>query len=275
MSILFKNSNYHRHPAFGQMLEISLCCYVKGLELGHKDIYIEWQDTRFLWSDKGTCVGGFKIPNSERLPFKFVSREESLIVDETIDIGKPNSLYEGCESIITQTGCRVNPCQIYIKEYIDKYGEIPKIIIKSSNSYKPFILLHFRNSPKTNQQIGNINFESYLNIIRYIKRNNKFEIYKIGEQSRLDAYCDKIYNYFLNDISLYFELVDNCSLYIGPPSGPWIVPIYFRKPIIALIKDNYVYEREMRGIGKILTDNQKMLLVKDNYKKIKEIINTL
>lgn len=275
MSILFKNCNYHKHPAYGQMLEISLCCYVRGLELQHKDIYIEWQDVRFLWDDNGNCLGGLKVPNSKTLPFTYISNDEQVDVDTIIDIGNPNSLYDDSKPIISKSGCRLKPCHIYIKEYLKTHNELPKFKLKNHNkTSKPYVLLHYRKSMKSIQQQRNIPSGIYMKLIRYIRKNYNVDIYKIGEPSPIDKHCDKAFSYFIEDTSELFKLIYNCSLYIGPPSGPWVVPIYMRKPLISIVKDKESYDREMNGIAPILNDEQHLLmLTKDNYNLMKEIID--
>lgn len=276
MSILFKNRNYHRHPAFGQMLEISLSCYVKALELGHKEVYIEWQDVRFLWDDMGRSMGGFKIPESEGLPFTYISPEDNVDVDNIIDIGLKDCLYEGCDPIISETGCSMRTCQEYIKDYIKRNKELPDIkFIDSIDDIKdPYILLHYRYSFKEKQKFRNVNSVWYARIIRYIRKNYDIEIYKVGEQSKIDSLCDRVYEYCMEDATEIFELVNRCKLYIGCPSGPWIIPIYIRKPILSMVETEKSYKNEVDGIGDLLSDNQHLFHIKkDNYKEMYKIID--
>lgn len=272
-SILFKNSNYHRHPAFGQMLEISLCCYVKGLELGYDNIYIEWQDIRSLWDDYGNSLGGFNVPNSEGLPFKFIGHNSKITADKIIDIGKPNCLYDGSKAIISPTGCSMEACQIYIKDYYKKYKKLPKIKLNKYTD-NPYVLIHYRESQKEKQKFRNVNSIWYLRLLRYIKKNYDIDIYKVGELSRIDNLCDKVYNYCIRDSSEMYKLVSGCKLYIGCPSGPWIIPIYIRKPIISMVETQKSYDNEINGIGTLLDKNQHLIYIKkDNYKDVYKLID--
>lgn len=275
-SILFKNSNYHRYPAFGQMLELALCCYVKGLELNCDDIYIEWQDIRFLWNDDGYGIGGFEVPRSDILPFSFVSHDEKIDVDYIIDVGLPNCLYDGCKPIISKTGYKMRTCDDYIKKYLKTHKDLPKIELKdySGHSDKAFILLHYRESKKRSQQFRNVHPKWYMGIIRYIRRNYDIDIYKIGEPSRLDSVCDKIYSYFFKNVNKLFELANDCELYIGSPCGPCVVPLYLRKPTLLLVENHTSYESELGSFGPILSDNQHILMTnKDNYKLMRDVID--
>lgn len=274
-SILFKNSNYHRHPSFGHMLEILLSCYFRGLELKYDTIYIEWPDIRFLWNDEGYAIGGFRVPDSKGLPFNIVGHDEIIKTDTSIDFGMPNCLYEGCEPIVSQTGCNIKVCQEYIKKYIKNNGNTPKFELIDYNSKfdRPFVLIHYREAIKENQKFRNLDYRIYIKLIKYIRRNYNIDIYKIGEPSPFDFLCDRVYEYLIEDISELFKLAYSCELYIGTPSGPCVISLFTGKSMILMVNEE-VYEMELEGLGGILRNNQKIIITnRDNYKIVEDVID--
>ena len=108
-----------------------------------------------------------------------------------------------------------------------------------------YILLHYRYSEQDRQKNRNIPDEYYKNIISWLRKDYpQYKIYKIGEESGFDEMFDRGYGYFLSDTDKLFELVYNCSYYIGPLSGPISITWFMKKPTLSLLSDRDVKANE-------------------------------
>jgi len=262
-SILFKNSNRHRSIAIGQFIQIITCCYLKAKELDCDEIYMEWINTRFLWDDMGNSIDGFGYQSDTILPFIFLNVGEEVNTDITIDIGLPNSLYDGCEPLIDRDFCKLNPSSIYILDYTTRNKKLPRIYMDRKETKEKYILIHYRKSTKKGHEFRKINDEWYVKLVEYLRSKYNYKIYKIGEQSPFEDIFDRRFPYFTRNFNRLMELINNCELYITCPTGPWGFAVYFDKPMIAIATEKS-YNIELDVSKKILNDNQ--LLVIDDFK---------
>ena len=273
-TILFKNGSNFKSTSFGQMVEISIYCYIRGLELGYDDIYIEWQNIRTLWDDYGRCISGFKLPKDDELPFSYVTNDTDKEFDKVIDISERDIFYDGSEPVITDNGCKIKSIQTYIKDYIDRKGT-PYIKLRHNDKQR-YILINYRHSSKSKQQFRNVDEIWYLKLIRYIKRNYNISVYKTGESSRIDSLCDKVFGYSTENPSEMYSLMNDCIMYIGSPAGPWILSIFLNKPSLLMVRDKYIYDLEKSGMCGVLNNNQSLIITdKNNYKEMLKFIDNV
>lgn len=272
MSSIYYYDDLNRPVSFGQSLELPCTCYFKAMEMGYTDVYSMWRNINFLWDDNGNCISGFFMPRETPLPFKFVEGDNNY--DTKVNIGEYDSLYDGCEPLISKDGCKLRYCHNYIKnQYIKQFG-LPRLKMIDSKSKEPYILIHYRNSLKEKQQPRNIESVWYERLIQYIRDNSDIKIYKIGEQSPFDKSCDKVYPYAQRNLGNFVRLLKDCNLYIGSPCGPWVLSIYLGSPILSMVKDDTIYEGEKDVFNDFLDDKQILIKTKEeNFDSMKNHID--
>jgi len=252
--------------ALGQLLHLGYACYIKGKSLGYENIYVEWKNNNsYLWMNDGKKFGFITCPKNTVLPVKYVPEGTDLNVSKKIDIGVPNSLYEGCPPIFRSNKYILEYLKLYCKEN-KKYPYMEPIREKLSN---PYILFHYRHSEQDRQQFRNLPDEWYINILNKLKNKygEKYKYYKIGEKSKFDKEFNIVYNYFPRNIDNMFKLIVNSSLYVGCSSGPVSIPISTKHPMIILVKD--VKKEKDESFFYLDNNTQKVI----NYEEIDSINN--
>jgi hypothetical protein len=232
----FENNPINQSWALGQLLHLGYACYINGRALGYDEIYVEWKDNNsYLWKENGTKLGDILCPKNTVLPVKYLPQGDRPNSDKYIDIGKPNSLYDGCPPIFRSNKYILE----YFKRFCSENKEYPFMEPIKDKSKCPYILFHYRKSEQQRQQYRNLPDEWYIDILNKLKElyGEKFKYYKIGEKSEFDNIFDKVYGYFPRNIDNMFKLIVNSELYIGSSSGPVSIPISTRHPMIILVKN--------------------------------------
>lgn len=262
----YDGSGYQKSMAFGQMIELMWACYTKGNELGYDDIYVEWhQPITIRWFNDGNAVYGMNCPRKSVYPLKFVEKGIRINADECRDISKPDSLWNGCQPLISPYGIKSQPFIDYLNMYAEKYGKSIKLELNDEKSPdEKYILFHYRYSQQDRQKNRNIDIGYYEKIVDYlIEKFPAYKLYKIGEISDIDRKFDRVFGYFLRNTDRLFELINNCSYYVGPLSGPVGIAIAMQKPLIALLSERDVVAKEK--MEKWYSDKMKLIDFKGDY----------
>lgn len=235
--ILFYSSiENQRFLALSDILMIPQSCYFKGKELGYDNISIQWfEKNAFSWNNDGSYLGNISIPKNSILPIKFINDFQE-DYDLKIDISKPDSLYNGCPSLISKD---INPTRIccsYLNKYYKDTGEKPVFNIPKTGKFGDFILLHYRHSNKEEQLVRNLDISYYISLIKKIKElYPNIKIWKIGERSPFDNMFDKKLPYFYNNFEELLDIINECKIFICSETGTLKVGHMFNIPIITLL----------------------------------------
>jgi hypothetical protein len=263
--------------ALGQLLTLSHSCYIKGKELGYDNIYVEWHNNNsFLWFENGCKLGSIKCPKNNVLMINYVEEYKKLNnIDKYIDLSKPDTLYDSCPPIMTFNKSSVIPSTIYLVDYFERTKKYPYVEYIKNNIKEKYILFHYRKSEQKKQFFRNLKDSDYLKILDIIREKYKdYKIYKVGEPCIFDNKFDRVFPYFTNNIDNLFELVANCSLYVGSTSGPWSLCLMMKTPMISMIIPNKDYAQGILcGIGKIIDKDTQILPIMDSEFKIDDIKN--
>lgn len=227
-----------RFIGLGQAVTMAQVCYFKGKELGYNKIIFEWhnQVTYPYWTDDNKIFGLMECPTNSMLPIKFVKKGTQFIdVVDKIDLSEENSLYDGCPAIISKS-LDMGPMWSYLNKYYLDTKERPIFNIPK-DKMQPYILFHYRDSPKKSQQLRNTPYTEWKQTFQIIKKHfgNKYKLKKIGEASSLDNEFDEVIDYFPNNIQELFKVINNSSFFIGCESGPIAIAYMFGIPSIVFL----------------------------------------
>lgn len=228
----------HRFVALGQISTIIQSCYFKGIELNADKIIIEWHNmvTYPNWTDDGKFEGLLSCPRENTiLPLIIVPKGTKITSRaKHIDLSEPNSLFDGCNPVISNP-MKQQPTFEYLNKYYIDTGRRPIFKIKS-DSDTGYILFHYRESPQKRQLERNTiysEFEEIFYICRKLFKDMK--LYKIGEPCKLDSEFDKVFGYFPDNIGELFRIINNSSMFVATTSGPLDIAYAFGVPSIVNI----------------------------------------
>jgi len=249
----------------GEMISSINACYFRGKELGYDDITLEWPLIKYNIANRRKY--SILKPKDGLLPIKFEYFQylNHIEYDEIINLNKPNSLYEGCESYSVHYKYK----NIYIfPTFLIKYylstGIAPFINLKKKKNNKFLVIFHYRNSYYSQQR--NSNLDDYHLILNKLKDvygdDMRYEITGDCYKSSKDISngFDDIHFPYIRNINKFFKLMSSADLMIGPPSISTDSSRMFGIPLIDLY---HIKEEVTKGYD--TTKYQKQL--KDKYGK--------
>jgi hypothetical protein len=306
--ILFRIEGEQFAIRFGDLISVIRGCYFKGKELGFEDnnIYLEWpKNVRYTTKQHfkyhlshDIDAEYTKCPIDTILPIKFIENPILEDYNNIIDLNKSNCMYDGCPPIFTPNDDRKKNFQIfwsYTNKYYLETGVRPIFNLGKDKSIEPYILVHDRRGLLGT--VRNPKPEVTLGILKYLKRKygNKYKIYRCGESIedeiiKIEQYSKSIENFkrtldytiftqienltdeFITnkDISEFIKIVNNCSMFVGPNSGPYELALSLNIPVLhfdnkkvffaSIKKEGDIYSEfnwtnNMHGqIGKVMHD---------------------
>ena len=224
----------------GQEVTLLQSCYFRGKELGYDNIIFEWHDKVAYpgWSINNTYQGLIKTPVNSIFPVTIVDKGIRIANHiDRIDLSESNSLYDGCPPVMAHD-YKMKQTHDYLNMYYESFKSRPILQLPKSNKEK-YILFHYRESTQERQIPRNTPYKEWKELFELLKE--KFPSYKfkkIGEPSKLDGEFDEAYEYFPNNISELFKVINDSSLYVGGAAGPITLTFLFGVPGIMLFDKN-------------------------------------
>jgi len=174
------------------------------------------------------------------LPWNFIPNNINPNFDEydiVIDTTEKDSLYPGFGGI-DYSG---HTFGFYPSKYYNDYKISPYLDLGKPS--KKYILFQWRDREgfgyfKKNKELRNSSapvMKYYLNIFKRLY-GDKYEMWKTGEESKIDNLFDRCISLQYDDLDKFIMTIYNSALYVGPSCGP-LEYIKFFKHLPALVLD--------------------------------------
>lgn len=225
--------------AYGQLYDIGWVCYIRGKQLGYKNVCVEWQNKNaFLWNDMGFCIAGMLKPNNTVLPINYIEEGNEFENCDKILMNDSNIFWDGSPPLIENKSTHIGLIiYIYLNLYKYTTGKYPFIPVDDRNTGN-YVVIHYRHSNKSNQQHRNIDSSKYIELIRYLREYHKeVKIVKIGEISPFDSIVDVVLPYFLFDQDKLYRIIASSKMFIGSDCGPQCISKSVGNPSLILCPD--------------------------------------
>jgi hypothetical protein len=235
------NNDIYRFISLGQITSLLQACYFRGKELGYDRIFCDWYNrvTYPNWDDFGNFKGLLQKPKNGFLPINIIDK-----IDRTPNNVDKINISKG-ELVLLFNGNTQGAHYEYLNKYYKKNNEYPVFNIKKDN-VEPYILFHYRESPQLRQKYRNTPVDKWIEIFEKtkLKYGKELKYYKIGEPSPIDNRFDIVFDYFPEDITQLYRLINNSNMLVCSPSGP--LSISFAFGISSLIFNNPEFDKDYK-----------------------------